>query len=110
MVSIYRLTRFPLTLPKWGEATPSGITTTWRISTSRVQVASGLSRGGAGGAYWRARHRRCGRATPDVCPRRLYVTTGFHTVDEPGSAFANVAAVTGYTPGQDEIRMRLQLG
>ena len=42
--------------------------------------------------------------------RKLYETTGFHAVDAPGSEFANVAIIIGWTPGEDEIRMRLQLG
>ena len=38
-----------------------------------------------------------------------YESTGFHAVDAPGSEFANVAILIGWTPGADEIRMRLQL-
>ena len=41
--------------------------------------------------------------------RKLYESTGFHAVDAPGSEFANVAIIIGWTPGADEIRMRLQL-
>jgi len=41
--------------------------------------------------------------------RKLYESIGFQMVANPGEAFANVEAVTGYTPGEDEIRMRLQL-
>lgn len=41
--------------------------------------------------------------------RRLYASVNFQPVDQHGPAFANVIAATGYRPGSDEIRLRLQL-
>jgi GNAT superfamily N-acetyltransferase len=46
---------------------------------------------------------------PDGAGRKLYETLHFQQVDQPGKAFVNLRAVTGYTPGPAEIRMRLQL-
>ena len=41
--------------------------------------------------------------------RRLYERLGFQVRAEPGAEFADVISRTRYTPGDDEIRMRLKL-
>jgi GNAT superfamily N-acetyltransferase len=39
----------------------------------------------------------------------LYARLGFVPMDQPGSGYERVATETGYQPGPDEIRMRLDL-
>jgi len=39
----------------------------------------------------------------------LYETLGFCRCEGPGPGFEDVEAVTGYSSGEDEIRMRLAL-
>jgi len=41
--------------------------------------------------------------------RFLYEKLGFCRIDGPGSEFENADDATGYLPGTDEIRMRLDL-
>jgi GNAT superfamily N-acetyltransferase len=40
---------------------------------------------------------------------RLYRALGFRETTDPGEEFKEVAALTRYTPGTDEIRMRLEV-
>jgi GNAT superfamily N-acetyltransferase len=40
---------------------------------------------------------------------KLYAKLGFRWTEQPGPEFARVEAETGYRPGEDEIRMRLDL-
>jgi GNAT superfamily N-acetyltransferase len=41
--------------------------------------------------------------------RRLYSRLGFQVIDGPGAGFRDKLALTGYKPGESEIRMRLEL-
>jgi len=41
--------------------------------------------------------------------RRLYAKLGFRRTDAPGPEYGRLEAETGYQPGEDEIRMRLEL-
>jgi GNAT superfamily N-acetyltransferase len=45
----------------------------------------------------------------DGLGRRLYAGLGFCRTDRPGPGYERVEAETGYRPGPDEIRMRLDL-
>jgi hypothetical protein len=43
---------------------------------------------------------------PNLC---YYEKLGFRRIDKPGPEFENVVDATEYSPGTDEIRMRLDL-
>jgi GNAT superfamily N-acetyltransferase len=45
----------------------------------------------------------------DGLGRRLYAGLGFYPTDGPGPGYERVEQETGYRPGADEIRMRLDL-
>ncbi|MBV9849649.1 MAG: GNAT family N-acetyltransferase [Armatimonadetes bacterium] len=70
---------------------------TWLV---RALVDHGAARGVKTVELWTA---------GDGPGRALYERLGFQATDGPGAAFRDVAERTGYTPGPDEIRMRLDV-
>jgi GNAT superfamily N-acetyltransferase len=72
------------------------------IGTRLVQtlIAHCTARGARAIELWTAR---------DGLGQKLYAKLGFRRTDGPGPEYERVQAETGYRPGPDEIRMRLDL-
>jgi len=88
------------------------------IELRRMYVKAEYRRRGAGTKLVQALTKHCGAmgvkaielwTAESGSGRFLYEKLGFCRIDGPGSEFENVDDATGYSPGTDEIRMRLDL-
>ncbi len=88
------------------------------IELRRMYVIAAYRRRGAGTALVRALIAHCRTHGVPVAElwtaksgpgRRLYRALGFRETTGPGGEFEAVSALTRYTPGNDEIRMRLEV-
>jgi GNAT superfamily N-acetyltransferase len=88
------------------------------IELRRMYVKAEHRRRGAGTKLVQALIKHCGAMgvkaielwTAESGPGRfLYEKLGFCRIDRPGPEFGDVDDATGYSPGTDEIRMRLDL-
>ena len=88
------------------------------IRLRRMYVKAEYRRRGAGTKLVQALIKHCAAkgvkaielGTGESGPGRfLYEKLGFRRIDRPGTEFENAVDVTGWSPGTDEIRMRLSL-
>lgn len=107
----------------WRDSTPVGYVGAQEVEPGAVElrrmyVASAYRRLGIGAALVRALIVHCRDQAVEVIElwtaasgpgRRLYASVGFREAAGPGPEYRDISAQTRYTPGVDEIRMRLEI-